>query len=171
MPAIARGYCPLLAVGNELCFYGGYNPSQGYFNDIFRYDIQLNAFVPYAGPPALGRRGFVAGVWNNTIYITTGLLSTPARTAETWKVNGIVSLTEPSSADQKIYPNPFSEYLTIPLDGELEILDLTGRKILGTSVTAGKFNTTFLPQGMYLIRFTNDQSMVRTELFFCSGTE
>ena len=86
-------------------------------------------------------------------------------------LNGIVSLSEPSSADQKIYPNPFSEYLTIPLDGELEILDLTGRKILGTSVTAGKFNTTFLPQGMYLIRFTNDQSMVKTELFFCSGTE
>jgi N-acetylneuraminic acid mutarotase len=171
MPAIARGYCPLLAIGNELCFYGGYNPGQGYFNDLFRYDLQLNAFVPYSGPPALGRRGFVAGVWNNTIYITTGLLSTPARTTETWKVNGIVSLTEPENPSSKIYPNPFAEYLQLPENGELEIIDLAGRKIINTSVVAGKFNTSFLQKGMYLIRFTNDQSMVKTELFFCSGTE
>lgn len=170
-PYITRGYCTILPIGNELCFYGGYNPVQGYFNDILRFDLQLISFVPYSGPPALGRRGFVAGVWNNTMYITTGLLSTPARTTETWKVNGIVSLSEPSSADQKIYPNPFTTYLQIPGDGELEIIDLAGRKITETSVAAGKFNTSFLSRGLYLIRFTNEKSETNTELFYCGGTE
>ena len=166
---LQRGYFQLLPIGGSLFFYGGYNPVQGYFGDMYAYDFQLGAFIPFNTFPLLARRGYVAGVWNNTLYFTTGLVSTPARTVETWKVNSIVGIEEPKEDHHEIFPNPFHDFLEIPLQSRIEIYTIDGRLVLQSNFNEKKVNTSSLASGSYLIRLTDTKGNSTTQLLICNG--
>mgnify|MGYP002778391030 FL=1 len=69
----------------------------------------------------------------------------------------VVTGTEPTRRDVRVYPNPATDNVTIvsPADGLAELLTLTGQSVIGRSVQAG-LETTLplrgLGPGLYLVR-------------------
>ena len=117
--------------------------------------INLKILILYN---SLARRGYVSCVWNNTIYISTGLNSIPARTAETWKVNGIVGLENIELETFEVYPNPFTESIQLNKSGHLEIFDLQGRNVYELEIVKGKVNLNFLNAGFYILKLNTSEN-------------
>lgn len=160
LPFNGRAYTQLVALGSNPLFFGGHENGNIFKNDLFMYHTLLTAYVPFNPMPALGRRGFVAGVWNNTLYISTGLTSIPARTAETWKVNGIVGLEDLNPEKLNVYPNPFTESIQLNKNGYLEIFDVQGRKVYEEEVEKGEVNLIFLEAGFYYLKLHSSRNEI-----------
>ncbi len=157
-PNNGRAYTQLMPLGNNIMFFGGYENGNIYKDDLWMYDLNNNAFIPFNPIPSLARRGYVSCVWNNTIYISTGLNSIPARTAETWKVNGIVGLENIELETFEVYPNPFTESIQLNKSGHLEIFDLQGRKVYELEIVKGKVNLNFLNAGFYTLKLNTSEN-------------
>lgn len=74
--------------------------------------------------------------------------------------------TEPT-AQLNVYPNPASETIIVETSEvvkEIEIFDLTGRRVLGVSPTSNRtvINTIELPQGTYNLKCTNNTGVSST---------
>ncbi len=151
-PNNGRAYTQLVPMGNNIMFFGGYENGNIYKDDLWMYDLTNNTFIPYNPIPSLARRGYVSCVWNNTIYISTGLNSIPARTGETWKVNNIVGLENLEPETFEVYPNPFTESIRLNKSGHLEIFDVQGRKVYEEEVEKGEVNLNFLNAGFYILK-------------------
>lgn len=158
LPFNGRAYTQLVAIGGYPLFFGGHENGNIFKNDMFMYHTLLTAYIPFNPMPSLGRRGFVAGVWNNTLYITTGLNSIPARTTETWKVNGIVGIENLEPETFEVYPNPFTEFIQVNKSGYLEIFDLQGRKVYEEETEKGKVNLNFLNAGFYILKLHSSKN-------------
>ncbi len=150
-PGNGFAYTQLFPFNNGLLFYGGIENNNVFLNYLWQFDFSLLAWVPQSGIPTLGRKGYVACMQNNVFYITTGLVSTPARTTETWKCFNITGTGHISFHQQVIYPNPFQEFLYLPVAGELEIRDLLGRLFVREQSDAGIIYLKELPDGLYLL--------------------
>jgi hypothetical protein len=66
-----------------------------------------------------------------------------------------------------VYPNPASETIIVETSEvvkEIEIFDLTGRRVLGVSPTSNRtvINTIELPQGTYNLKCTNNTGVSST---------
>jgi N-acetylneuraminic acid mutarotase len=161
-----RAYTQLVPIGNNIMFFGGYENGNIYQDDLWMYDLTNNTFIPYNPIPSLARRGYVSCVWNNTIYISTGLNSIPARTAETWKVNGIVGLENLEPETFEVYPNPFIGSIQLNKSGHLEIFDLQGRKVHEEEIEKGKVNLEFLNVGFYILKLNSfDNKLYSIKIF------
>jgi N-acetylneuraminic acid mutarotase len=161
-----RAYTQLVPMGNNIMFFGGYENGNIYQDDLWMYDLTNNTFIPYNPIPSLARRGYVSCVWNNTIYISTGLNSIPARTAETWKVNGIVGIENLEPETFEVYPNPFTEYIQVNKSGHLEIFDVQGRKVYEEEIEKGKVNFNFLNAGFYILKLnTNENKLYSIKIY------
>jgi len=58
--------------------------------------------------------------------------------------------------DLQVFPNPFTHTLRISHRGNMQLLDIHGRKVMAQEVETGQeINTGALPRGMYLLRFTS----------------
>ncbi len=153
-----RAYTQLVSMGNNIMFFGGYENGNIYRDDLWLYDLTNNQFVSYNPIPSLARRGYVSCVWNNTLYISTGLVATPARTAETWKVNGIVGLENLVPETIEVYPNPFTKFIQVNKNGHLEIFDAQGRKVYEKKVEKGNVYLDFLEVGFYYLKFHSSRN-------------
>ncbi|MBK9636996.1 MAG: T9SS type A sorting domain-containing protein [Bacteroidetes bacterium] len=158
LPFNGRAYTQLVEIGSNPLFFGGYENGNIFKNDMFMYHTLLTAYIPFNPMPSLGRRGFVAGAWNNTLYISTGLTSIPARTTETWKVNGIVGIENLEPVSFKVYPNPFTESIQVNKSGHLEIFDLQGRKVFESKIEKGEVSLDFLNAGFYILKLSSSEN-------------
>jgi len=70
--------------------------------------------------------------------------------------NGILSAVENQVVDFNLYPNPSAGWFSLQLEetARVEILDLSGRVVLGRTYTAGtsSIDATTWPKGVYVIR-------------------
>lgn len=65
-----------------------------------------------------------------------------------------------------MYPNPTSDYLNIKSDKKItnvQIFDMTGKKIISSKINEGKIDVTKLPKGAYLINLTTDTGVVNSK--------
>lgn len=72
-------------------------------------------------------------------------------------------------ADLKLYPNPTNNELNvsgnIPLNGELSIYDLSGRKVYTKSINTRSTNFHFnLDAGFYLVQIRDENGVIKTQL-------
>lgn len=82
-----------------------------------------------------------------------------------------VTATETSSINIKVYPNPASEYINVETEGngdEVSLIDMSGR-IISKAVDNGQGKITFdissLPEGYYLVRYTDASGKNVTKKF------
>jgi hypothetical protein len=80
-----------------------------------------------------------------------------------------VGLTENTTTNLSVYPNPSSDVVTIEsnmTEGSIQIIDLTGKVVANQTVNglATAFNTAVLSNGMYTVILTNG-STVETRKF------
>lgn len=159
-PGNGIAYTQMFPYNNSLLFYGGIDNGNVFLNYLWRFDFSLFAFVPYSGIPTLGRKGYVACLQNNVFYCTTGLVSTPARTTESWKCYNITATEENAVQQHLIFPNPFVDYLYLPVSGELEIKDLLGRVLLREQVEAGTYSLNQIRNGSYLLKLRSKEKTI-----------
>ncbi len=159
-PGNGFAYTQMFPYNNSLLFYGGIENGNVFLNYLWRFDFSLFAFVPASGIPTLGRKGYVACLQNNVFYITTGLVSTPARTTESWKCFNITGTNEPSFHQSAIYPNPFNDFLYLPFAGQLEIQDLLGRVLLREQINSGIYPLNQIPNGSYLLKLRSKEKTI-----------
>ncbi|MBK9318507.1 MAG: T9SS type A sorting domain-containing protein [Bacteroidetes bacterium] len=93
-------------------------------------------------------------------YCTTGLVSTPARTTESWKCFNITGTDEPSFHQPAIYPNPFNDFLNLPFAGQLEIQDLLGRVLLREQIHSGVHYLNQISNGSYLLKLRSKEKTI-----------
>ena len=83
---------------------------------------------------------------------------------DSFVVEGTLGLNDVQSLDMNIYPNPVNgNFVTIqtPTNGVkyVEVFDITGKRLINTSLTADYLEVSSLSAGMYLIKVTvEDQS-------------
>jgi hypothetical protein len=80
---------------------------------------------------------------------------------------GTTSIKENSSADVTVYPNPAQDFINIEFDNQdpdsqLELFDITGRKVLTTNLKGNqKVDISLLENGLYIYR-VNQDGMVKS---------
>ena len=116
---------------------------------------------------------------NGETYTQSGIYSFMTTTADGCDSSVVLALTifdptidikENHSEDKiSVFPNPADEHISIVNNLKdnllLTIHNVYGQKCLSKSITEGKTQISIenLPQGTYIIRFTNDNSTLKTE--------
>jgi len=79
---------------------------------------------------------------------------------------GINDIFNTNSKTQKVYPNPSNNFISISnfKNGKIEIINSLGQLILTTSQTEN-INIENLPSGIYWIRFTGENTILKTLKF------
>ena len=80
---------------------------------------------------------------------------------DSFVVEGTLGLNDVESLEMNVYPNPVSgEFVTIetPTNGVkyVEVFDITGKRLINTSLSANTLEVSSLSAGMYLIKVTVD---------------
>ena len=78
---------------------------------------------------------------------------------DSFVVEGTLGLNDVQSLDMNIYPNPVNgNFVTIqtPVNGmkNVEVFDITGKRLINTSLSADTLEVSSLSAGMYLIKVT-----------------
>ena len=82
------------------------------------------------------------------------------------KASGNLNQVSPNKIQITIYPNPTNNLfkITTEYNGQLEIYDIFGNKILSSRIEIGEstIDLTNYPTGVYFLKFTNNSNEVRT---------
>ncbi len=78
---------------------------------------------------------------------------------DSFVVEGTLGVNDVQSLDMNIYPNPVNgDFVTIqtPVNGVkyVEVFDITGKRLINTSLSADTLEVSSLSAGMYLIKVT-----------------
>ena len=78
---------------------------------------------------------------------------------DSFVVEGTLGLNDVESLEMNVYPNPVSgEFVTIetPTNGVkyVEVFDITGKRLINTSLSGDTLEVSSLSTGMYLIKVT-----------------
>ena len=97
------------------------------------------------------------GAWQNW-YVDNGVFMTASSTNP--NCNDLLNVEEVTIETIKVYPNPFSEYITIKTeqaDLSFQIFDVLGKSVK-IKMTLNKIDTTSLEHGIYFLRVENKTS-------------
>jgi hypothetical protein len=62
------------------------------------------------------------------------------------------------NSEVAVYPNPFSNELTIGLDGKAELYNALGQRVLAVTISKNEsISTAELPKGIYILKAYNEQ--------------
>jgi hypothetical protein len=125
--------------------------------------------------PGTKRRFPVAWAIHDRGYIGTG--TNGINLNDLWQFNPIdntIGIDE-ITIDFKAYPNPFSNELTIDLNGSqgsiplnVSLIQLNGKTILNTTLTFDhqSFDLAHLPAGSYLLQISNGHQILKQQMLF-----
>ena len=136
--------------------YGGVLANQSYSNQFLRINLETWKTEVLTSFPAAARRGGVAFMGNNDLYISTGV-SSLARLNETWKASEILGLeVKKDVVHVRIFPNPIKNLLGIQSEQmiqRLEIHDILGKVVAKQGVHSKQIEIPIdLENGMYILR-------------------
>jgi N-acetylneuraminic acid mutarotase len=137
--------------------YGGVLANQSYSNQFLRINLETWETEVLTSFPAAARRGGVAFMGNNDLYISTGV-SSLARLNETWKASAILRVEgDVEWKPVQIYPNPLKNDSKIESDvwiQRIEIYDLTGKLVVTHPMNATQIDLYLeLNNGAYVVKF------------------
>jgi N-acetylneuraminic acid mutarotase len=155
-------------IGNNKIYsgIGITEPEDAFHKEFYSYDIATNTWsnsVNYPGSGVFGTVNFVIG---NAGYVVTGQNSGGSSLQDMYKFTFGPTGTEETDAagdDFKVYPNPAkNEFMITTTNQHLHfsysLFNLIGAELRsGTLVESGKINVSDLPDGVYLLKVTDDE--------------
>jgi hypothetical protein len=141
-PNLGRVYSSMQTLNGDLLIFAGLDNLSNSYNDLWRYSIATSTWQQLQSLPALGRRGGMCFTSTNSLYYTTGIDHNNTRLKETWKVVNPTSIIE-NTVDEKfdIYPNPFTNSITLNFGKAIGVNEITILNSLGQIVKSFTMNS------------------------------
>ena len=113
--------------------------------------------IHYTVPTTQGRYLFVKEDNGSLLEVITSNDLLPSDLESTWEVVEQSGLIEPENTVKQLYPNPVSDWLNLPCNGEnlqVDIYDLKGTRLFSEMLlgeNACQLNVSFLKTGVYVV--------------------
>lgn len=156
IPSSSRWYSSSF-VFNDAAYYGFGLDQPNYYNDFMRYTPDSGEWEYVSSPAGPGRLFDGVAVLSHGVFAHGGVRNGQL-SAEVWQFNTDFASDEHVEYDPKewsVSPNPAHEQiqLTVPLEGNYALIDMTGRTIKQLNLQEGAFSFSIqdLSAGLYAI--------------------
>lgn len=150
LPSDERCYSQFSIFDNKIVTLFGLGNANTYLNDVWIYDDIVDVWTPQTTFPNEALKGGIVFSNHHSIYYSTGITSLNERQKRTWKLT-MNDLSVGEFEKLTVYPNPVSDFLTIPLCERINLFDAEGKLLLEientTIIDVSKF-----PNGIYLLQ-------------------
>ncbi|MDT0558014.1 T9SS type A sorting domain-containing protein [Ichthyenterobacterium sp. W332] len=159
-----RGQVKVYDISSELALYEVIEDIAGNINGINVTAAQLNSIIDVSG--AIEGVDYTIALQNGS-YVDPSSPTASEIQAIIDQVNSTLSITEESSLDYQLYPNPTKSQFTVQLnDGnsleQIEVYTILGELLITSKQTT--VNTSNLSTGTYLVKITTAQGTATEKL-------
>lgn len=152
LPSDERCYAQFTVFEDKIVTLFGLGDNNTYLNDVWSYDEGANSWTALTTFPNEAIKGGVAFANQHSIYYSTGITAENERQKATWKLTmNDLSLDNNSNNTLAIFPNPASDFLTIPASKRVIIFDVQGNTIF-ESENLNLVDISPLSNGVYFIQ-------------------
>ena len=134
--------------------------------DCWEYNVTANSWTQVTNFPGPASCCHVTYTIGNSAYVATGYESSSGVSQMNWEYTpqGVSVKEIDLPASVTVYPNPFTDYLTLNTDakGELKIFDALGKEVFKTQIknTETKINLSDLKAGNYFYRLISENKTI-----------
>ena len=166
------GYFSYVAGNDVVAFYSKHDQNSWSTIGLTKYPeyFQMPAFGDYYEGPLNGILQENENMWYDLKVISTDANGSKQEQiiSPAFKINGTLAAENTSKSDLSVYPNPFSENITIKIPDDIKgnysvkFLDFSGRTVYQKSQNEKSFifNGSLLTKGIYILSIENEGKVI-----------